>query len=139
MLVSVILLGSPVALWQSPKNYSFSVSKGEFFQVICIKLQGKTLSSKNSAIYFSKEKPLLKAPEDKRRFPQSCFWSHGLKQVHIVHCRPPRTEQGGNSLYRFLNYKMVNTLKKLSYKNCWVSFYERSVQHTAVEFYNLSF
>lgn len=38
----VVALGSLIALWPSPKNYFCSVSKGDLFQVIYIKLQFNT-------------------------------------------------------------------------------------------------
>lgn len=38
-LVVVVALGSLIALWPSPKNYFCSVSKGDLFQVIYIKLE----------------------------------------------------------------------------------------------------
>lgn len=111
MLVDVVVLGALIALWPSPKNYFLSVSKGDLFQVIHIKLQFKKhFQVKAQQCSFPKEKPLLKpllkASEDKRWFPQSCFWSHGLEQVHILHCKPPRIDQGWTRLYCFLNYKM---------------------------------
>lgn len=43
-------------------------------------------------MYFSKRKvsswASLKASEDERGFPQSCFWSHGLEQVLSLHSSP---------------------------------------------------
>lgn len=43
-------------------------------------------------MYFPKEKsllePVLKASEDERGFPQSCFWSHSLEQVLSLHSNP---------------------------------------------------
>ena len=118
MLVDIVVLGSLIALWLSPKNYFLLVSKGDLFWVIHIKLHFKKhFQVKTQQCIFPEEKSflkrLLKASEDKRRFPQSCFWSSGLQQLHILHGKPPRTDQGWTRIYCFLNYKMEKCFYKI--------------------------
>lgn len=143
MLVDFVGLGSLVALWPSPKNYFLSVSKGDLFQVTYIKFHFKNhIKVQIPAMISPKEKSLLKlllkASEDKR-CPLSCFWSHGLEHVHILHSHPPRTDGGWTTLYCVLNYKMEKCFKNHSARRIAdsLSFWTRC-QHTAVQLCNAS-